>query len=183
MRRRAMLSLPHAAPLADAVATLRAGGPGDDVVPDLDPMDGGTGARILFLMEKPGPGAARTGFVSLDNDDQTAEAGWRFLRAAGFHRRDVAFWNTAPWWNGTIRFTAAERVRGLATLPAMLEHLPRLRVAVTVGRQAARAAPMLEGRGLRVLASAHPSPQVRAGNRALWDAIPGIWAEARKSLG
>ena len=32
--------------------------------------------------------------------------------------------------------------------------------------------------GLRLLESAHPSPQVRAGYRVLWDAIPGIWRQA-----
>ena len=181
-RRRAMLALPHIAPLAAGVDRIRAAGLPGDVVPDLDPLDGGAEARILFLMEKPGPGAARTGFVSRDNDDPTAEASWRFMQDAGLARGDVAVWNTAPWWNGTIRFTAAERARGLATLPAMLDLMPRLEAAVTVGRQAARAAPMLKGRGLRLYASAHPSPQVRAGNHALWRAIPAVWREAGESL-
>lgn len=181
-RRRAMLTLPHAAPLAREAERLRAVGGAGLAVPDVDPMDGGAGARILFLLEKPGPRAAE-GFVSQDNDDPTAEASWRFRRAAGLARRDVVFWNTAPWWNGTIRFTAAERARGLAELPAFLSLLPDLRAAVMVGRQAERARSLLEGRGLRLFASAHPSPQVRAGNRARWDAIPGVWAEAARTLG
>ena len=180
-RRRTMLGAPHAAPLAAEAERLRTVGGPDAVVPDVDPIDGGTGARILFLLEKPGPRAAE-GFVSQDNDDQTAEASWRFMRAAGLARRDVVIWNTAPWWNGTIKFTAAERARGLAELPAMLGLLPRLRTAVMVGRQAQRAAPLLEARGLELFSSAHPSPQVRAGNRAMWDAIPGVWAEAAKTL-
>ena len=177
-----MLSLPHVAPIAAAIERIRGVGAQGDTVPDVDPLDGGTGARILFLMEKPGPDAARTGFVSRDNDAQTAEASWRFLRAAGLDRREVLFWNTAPWWNGTIRFTAGERARGLATLPMMLDRLPGLEVAVTVGRQAERARPVLEARGLDCLVSAHPSPQVRAGNVARWRDIPLVWAEARKRL-
>ena len=31
---------------------------------------------------------------------------------------------------------------------------------------------------LRILESAHPSPKVRATQRAQWEAIPGLWAEA-----
>ena len=181
-RRRAMLGAAHMAPLADLARSLRAEGLPGDRVPDLDPLDGGTEARLLLLLEKPGPGAARSGFVSRDNDDQTAEATWHFLDAAGLARADVVLWNTVPWWNGTIRFTAAERARGLATLPRLLDLLPSLRAAVCVGRQAERARPLLEARGLHVLASAHPSPQVRAGNAARWRAIPDVWAQARTFL-
>ena len=85
-----------------------------------------------------------------------------------------------PWWNGSIAVTAAERAAGLLELPNALALLPRLHTAVLVGRTAARARPVLHStlRGLRVFESAHPSPQVRAGNRALWDAIPGIWRQA-----
>ncbi|MCK0165924.1 hypothetical protein MWU52_00015 [Jannaschia sp. S6380] len=47
-----------------------------------------------------------------------------FLRTAGLVRADVIFRNTVPWGNGTIAFTAAERVRGLQHLPAFLKLLP-----------------------------------------------------------
>ena len=178
-RRRAMLDAPRAAPLAAFAEGLRR--PGAHV-PDLDPMDGGIGARLLLLLEKPGPGTdpARggSGFVSFDNDDPTAVAGWRFARGAGIDRAGVAIWNTCPWWNGTIRFTAAERRAGLDALPAFLDLMPALRAAVCVGRQAERAAPMLRGRGLATFASAHPSPQVRAAARARWEEIPLVWREA-----
>ncbi|UWQ21251.1 uracil-DNA glycosylase [Jannaschia sp. W003] len=181
-RRRTLLGLSHAAPLARHAEKLRREGLPGDAVPDFDPLDGGTGARLLLLMEKPGPGAARTGFVSQDNPDPTAAAVRRFLGEAGIARADVAIWNTVPFWNGTIRFTAAERARGLAALPATLALLPRLRVTVMVGRQAERARGMLEGRGLHLATSAHPSGQVRAARPALWAAIPAIWAEAARSL-
>ena len=184
-RRRAMLGAPHVAPLAAYAAALRDRAPGAEV-PDVDPLDGGTGARVLFLLEKPGPktSPARggTGFVSRDNPDPTATASWHFLRAAGLARTDCVIWNACPWWNGTIRFTTAERRDGLAALPAFLDLLPALRVAVCVGRQAGRARGALEGRGLAVLESAHPSPQVRAANRAAWDAIPEVWARAAAAL-
>ena len=168
-------------PLAAYAARLRSR-PGV-AVPDFDPMDGGTAAQVLFLLEKPGPQAAPSpadggdaGFISRDNGGATAEALRRFMLEAGLPRRDTVIWNVIPWWNGSISVTAAERAAGLQELPHALALLPRLHTAVLVGRTAARARPAMQG--LRVLESAHPSPQVRAGNRALWDAIPGVWRQA-----
>lgn len=174
-RRRVMLSLPHMAPLAAYAAGLRRR-PSVEV-PDFDPLDGGVGAQILFLLEKPGPTAAQAAsFVSRDNASATAEAMHRFMLEARLPRTDTVIWNAVPWWNGTIRVTAAERAAGIQELCSLLALPPRLHTAVLVGRTAAQARPVLDG--LRLLESAHPSPQVRAGYRALWDAIPGIWRRA-----
>lgn len=180
-RRRAMLSTPHVAPLAAYAARLRLR-PGTDV-PDFDPLDGGVGARVLFLLEKPGPmtgpsrpGRVGSGFVSRDNDNPTAEATHRFMLEAGLPRRDTVIWNMVPWWNGTIAITPRERLDGAAELPNLMALLPRLHTAVLVGRTAARARPLLGG--LRLLESAHPSPQVRADYRSRWDEIPAIWRRA-----
>lgn len=167
------------APLAAYVAGLRRPGV---AVPDFDPLDGGTEAQVLFLLEKPGPQAVPSGagedagFISRDSHGGTAEALRRFMLEAGLPRRDTVIWNVIPWWNGSIAVTATERAAGLRELPHALALLPRLHTAVLVGRTAAWARPVLQR--LRILESAHPSPQVRAGNRALWDAIPGIWRQA-----
>jgi hypothetical protein len=48
-----MLDLPHIIPLAEYCRCLRAEGRG--TVPEFDPRDGGVAAKVLFLMEKPGP--------------------------------------------------------------------------------------------------------------------------------
>src|SRR5580700_5316391 len=83
-RRKAMLDLPHIAPLTAFAAKLRERGLME--VPDFDPLDGGIHARVLFLFEKPGPmtaaGGNRTGsgFISRNNDDATADAAFRFMR-------------------------------------------------------------------------------------------------------
>jgi uracil-DNA glycosylase len=157
------------------------------MVPDLDPCDGGTDARLLLLLEKPGPGAGRrdgdAGFVSFDNPSPTARAGRAFLREAGVPRGGVAIWNAVPWWNGTTRLTAAERRAGLDALDPFLALLPQLAAAVTVGRTAAAAGNRLAARGLAVFASAHPSPQVRAARPELWRAIPAVWREAAAAAG
>ena len=177
-----MLGELHMAPLAAYAASLRTRGE----VPDADPLDGGSEARLLMLLEKPGPktSPARggSGFVSADNADPTAAATWAFCREAGIARADRVIWNTVPWWNGTIVFTPAERRDGLVALPGWLDLLPRLEVVLLVGRQAQTARSLLEGRSLRVFASAHPSPQVRAANPEQWRAIPARWAEAAAVL-
>ena len=192
VQRRAMLTLPHAAPLAAYAARLRAAGPGmtapgrrvpdlqvpDLQVPDFDPLDGGTAARVLFVLEKPAPGIVPGGFVSRDNDTPTAQAIRGFMHQAGLPRVETVLWNLVPWWNGTTAITAAERLAGAQALRGLLPLLPRLDTAVLVGRTAGAARPMLDG--LRVLSSAHPSPQVRAGFRDRWDAIPEVWRQARR---
>src|SRR5687768_13788587 len=77
LARKLMLDLPHMAPLKAYAARLRR--PGIEV-PDFDPLDAGVRARVLFLLEKPGPMTAEhgkrtgSGFVSRNNDDSTAEA-------------------------------------------------------------------------------------------------------------
>lgn len=174
-RRRALLARPHMAPLATWAATLRATLPG---TPDLDPLDGGTEARVLLLLEKPGPQAARTGFVSRDNPSPTSAALRAFLHDSGLPREETAIWNAVPAWNGTIRLTAAELRDAARHLPGLLGLLPRLDTVILVGRHAARAEPLLPP-GLRVLRSAHPSPQVRAAFPDRWAAIPQVWSKAR----
>ena len=186
-QRRTLLTLPHVAPLTAYAVGLRAAGPGIQAlgvqaagfqVPDFDPLDGGAAARVLFVLEKPGPGIVLGGFVSRDNDTPTAEAIHAFMRQAGLPRAQTVLWNLVPWWNGTTAIIATERAAGLAALKALLPLLPRLDTAVLVGRTAGAARPLLGG--LRVLTSAHPSPQVRAGFRDRWDAIPEVWRQARR---
>jgi hypothetical protein len=89
-RRRAMLILPHMAPLVEYAAELRKRNGVE--APEFDPLDGGVDAQILFLFEKPGPMTARagrrigSGFISRNNDDRTAEATYKFMCQAGIPR-------------------------------------------------------------------------------------------------
>lgn len=151
--------------------------------PNFDPDDGGVCAEILFLFEKPGPQTDRTnggsGYISMDNDDPTAEATWRFMRQAGIERNRVISWNVIPGWNGTIKLTAQERNEGMAELRGLIDILlPQLKAVVLVGKQAQKAEHVLKDYPLQIYRSAHPSPKVRATNPALWAAIPDIWAKA-----
>ncbi len=141
----ALLSTPHHAPLSRFVQELRAHLHERHVdVPHLDPLGGGTDARVLYLLEAPGPKAARqhggSGFVSMDNNDPTAEALYHATLAAGLERRAVVTWNIVPWYVGTgtsIRAVRTDEVReGRAHLRTLIAHLPALRVVVTFGRPA-----------------------------------------------
>lgn len=151
-------------------------------VPDADPAGGGTWARALFLLEKPGPGTARdrTGLVSVQNDDPTAAAIHGFLARNRLPMHWCLFANAVPWWDGLIRVTAEQRRLGALALAELLGLLPELRAVVLVGGTAQRAwarSGVAMPAGARLWRSDHPSPQVRAAFRARWDAIPSCWPD------
>ena len=182
-----MLGLPHIEPLARFAADLRIRHSIE--VPDFDPLDGGTRARILFLKEKPGPmtsasrsGRVGSGFISRDNDDPTAESTFRFMDAAGIRREDTLMWNVVPGWNGTRKITKQELADGVAEVRNLIALLPNLEVVVLVGKKAAKAEPLLAGAGVAIFRSLHNSPLVRASKPAEWARIPEVWAEAARSL-
>jgi hypothetical protein len=180
-RRKAMLGELHILPLAEYVARLRKQGNGQ--VPDFDPMDGGLYARALFLFEKPGRMTAEaeggSGFISRNNDDPTAEATYKFMRAAVIHRKLTLLWNVIPWWNGTTDITAEELNEGVSSIKELISLLPYVRAVMLVGGKAQRARPLLENmedRRFKIFTSTHPSPIVRATRRDRWNAIASEWA-------
>jgi len=188
MARREALAVPHAAPLAAFAARLRhSTGRG---VPDADPADGGVRARLLLLLETPGPAIGLTGFVSRDNPAPTARNLRRFLAAAGLARSETLIWNAVPFviqvpGTGNRSPSRAEREAGLALLPALLELLPDLQVAVLAGRAAATAAPFLAAArpGLPVLRMPHPSPTYVCTSPAVPQRIAATLVEAAAILG
>ena len=177
-RRIALLKAPHMAPLEAHRRWLEETREG--LVPHADPLDGGTGARVLFLLEKPGRSTLPVRFVSRDNPTPTAHAIASFMAQAAIPREATLLWNAVPWWNGTARVTARERHDGasaLAELLAQLANLANLRTVVTVGATAA-AVYAASGCTLPAFASAHPSPNVRAAFPERWAAIPAVWHRA-----
>lgn len=145
-RRRFLLSEPHHLPLTTFVQLLREQLETRALdVPDLDPVGGGTSARILYLMEAPGARAVRSrggsGFVSMDNNDQTAQTVFQMTRQAGVDRASVLLWNIVSWYVGDeerIRAVRPEEVEeGRAHLRQLLHLLPELQVVITLGQPAA----------------------------------------------
>ncbi len=162
--KRAALTEPHMEPLATYVQQIRQDRPSENRIPDFDPDDGGVNAKVLFVLEAPGPKAIATGFVSRDNPDLTARNLKTYMTEAGISRRQSLIWNIVPWYIGagnTIRAASAADVRaGSVFLEQLLGLLPRLQVIVLLGRkaQAAFDKGKLTTR-LPVYPSAHPSPQ------------------------
>ncbi|WP_424347878.1 uracil-DNA glycosylase [Kocuria sp. CH-021] len=164
---------PHVAPLNALVRSWRSGG---RFVPWADPDGGGTGARVLVLMEAPGPAtvaAGERGFSSEDNPDPTARVFKALREESGLARGDYLRWNVVPWSlrdaDGRHRPPRAEDlVEAEPALRELVGSLPELRVVVTFG------APALTGmmrlltvedppRLLPVLGVPHPS--LRNGHR------------------
>jgi uracil-DNA glycosylase len=158
-----MRPLPHVAPISAPVRQIarETGRP----VPEADPADGGVHARMLLLLETPGPSHALTGRVSRDNPTPTAANLRRFLSEAAIAREDTLIWNAVPFVihlpGAANRAPRRDELRaGLGFLPRLLALLPHLRVAVLAGRTAGEAAPVLAAArpGLPVLRMPHPSP-------------------------
>lgn len=132
-------------------------------MPEPDPLDGGTGARLLLLLETPGPRG--TGFVSRDNPTGTAANLFRFLGEAGLARADTLIWNAVPWViHASGARNRAPRRREITEaapyLEPLLACLPHLSVIVLAGRVAGLSRPALEilRPGCPVIGVPHPSP-------------------------
>ncbi|HXK34084.1 MAG TPA: uracil-DNA glycosylase [Dehalococcoidia bacterium] len=146
-RKRTLMQAERIRPLSAFVDALRAEHP-HAWIPYVDPTEAGVEARILRLMEAPGPGAVAerggSGFVSADNDDPSALNSWTLLREAGIDRcHELISWNAVPWYVGTPTRIAHPSVADIRNaLPALvrfLDLLPHLRVVVLLGRKSQRA--------------------------------------------
>lgn len=186
-RRRALLASrpPHMVKLIDYVAKLRRQQPVWEV-PDFDPAGGGVEARALFLFEKPGPmtsAAKGSGFLSINNDDPTAAATYDFaLNQNGIPFHWCLFANVIPWWDGARKISSEQRLLSGNAIEALLHLLPALRAIVLVGGTAQRAwvgSRLQVPVGVKLWRSDHPSPLVRAMNRARWEAIPSSGPDRR----
>lgn len=163
--RQSLAGAAHVAALRPFLADLRAR---HGEVPDPDPLDGGAEARLLLLLETPGPRIRASMIVSRDNPSGTGRNLRAMLDTAGIARRDTLIWNVVPWIihrEGALNRapTRAELARGLGHLDALLAALPRLAVAVLAGRFAAQAGPAIAAArpDLPILAMPHPSPTIQ----------------------
>lgn len=142
--------------------------------PDFDPAEAGVAARLLFLAEAPGPmshtenGTRRpgTGFISVDNPDQTAVNCWTVRRNAGIGQDVALHWNIVPWYLGPAskKPDASELNAGAQALRSLLPLLPQLRVVVLAGLYAQNGwtKHMTTTSDLTVIRVPHPSPLAMA---------------------
>ncbi|MDF1704877.1 MAG: uracil-DNA glycosylase [Aeromicrobium sp.] len=170
--RRSRVDEPHVFALNALVRAWRAAVDEQRFVPWFDPDGPGVNARILVLMESPGPrtvAAGDLGFSTEDNDDPTAAALRAARASAGVARDGYVRWNVVPW--PTYDATGHRRpplVRDLEEArPALKElwaALPDLHVVVAVGMPALQGVMRLmtideTARVVPVLAVPHPSPR------------------------
>lgn len=154
----------HVAPLTNFVRALRARMGTEYGIPYFDPLDGGTRADCLFLLEAPGPKAIASQFISRDNPDETAKNIFLLCREAGIHRRRSVLWNVVPWYIGTGKKIRPANAGDLGVAaPALVELaalLPALHTVVLLGNKASIAkssiAELLPQ--VRVFSGPHPSP-------------------------
>lgn len=172
--RAALLTQPHVGGLVRLLEGMRKAKGSGYEIPDFDPLDGGTDAQVLFLLEAPGPKAIASGFVSRNNPDETAENFFLLNAEAGIDRRRTVIWNAVPWYIGSgtkIRPAKRDDVRGADEwLTELLAVLSQLRFVVLVGQKALHAQGVVrESRpDVEVMAMPHPSPMFinrASGNR------------------
>lgn len=83
-------------------------------VPSFDPAEAGVRARVLLVLEAPGPMTSTegkrsgSGFVSLDNDDRTATNAWQVRREVGLGEGDLS-WNMALRYLGPASVNSTQR--------------------------------------------------------------------------
>jgi uracil-DNA glycosylase len=139
------------------------------LVPQFDPSEAGTMATVLILFEAPGPMTNAdglrpgSGFISVDNNDATAENLWR-ARTDARLIEGVLCWNIVPWYLGVAsrKPTTAELKEGGAALQSLLALLPDLHTVVASGRYAQRGWREFARPGssiaVRTIETWHPSP-------------------------
>jgi Uracil DNA glycosylase superfamily len=172
---------PHVAPINAFIDGLMAS-PGRTGVPYVAPVYGGVNARVLFVARDPGPKTQRdhggSGFLSLENDDPSAERFAALLNGAGIPVDETLPWNAYPWYINH-QPNAAQLDDGVEPLHRLLGLLPRLRVVVLHGGSAQDGWKRLKRRypgladGLEVVETYHTSnqafigpPEVRAARMA-----------------
>lgn len=171
--KRARLDDPHVGSLNAMVREINRHRADDHAAPWFDPADGGTDADVLLLLECPGPRASAhkgSGFVSADNDDQTAENIVTLLHEAQLDRSRIVIWNVVPWYlpstdgRSTKNASSADIVESGPWLERLVSQLPNLKLVVPMGTPALSGwMRYLTGSPQRplwpTLAVPHPSPQ------------------------
>ncbi|MDR9945321.1 uracil-DNA glycosylase [Enterobacter sichuanensis] len=182
LARKGLLTAPHMLPLTAYAESLRERLGNNVFVPDFDPLDGGINAEFIFLFEKPGPQTdirnGGSGFISRDNNDETAKSVFDFMRQIGLERSRTLLWNTIPAWDNSRAFKGFHVRDGIKFLDELLPLLSNLKTIILVGKQAQKARKRLKVCGYDVAESYHPSPLVKARYRQRWEQIPAAWEEA-----
>ena len=137
--------------------------------PYIPPACGGVDALALSISRDPGPKAGGTkgsGFLSVENNDASAERMGQFLAQAGIDYAQVVPWNAYPWYINSDPTTDQLRT-GVEPLRHLIGLMPRLRVVIAHGTAADKGwklfpkqnLDLIERRGIVWLSTYHTSRQ------------------------
>jgi uracil-DNA glycosylase len=159
-----MLFENHIAPLTKFVYLIRTEKGDQYSIPFFDPLDGGINAKILFLLEAPGPNAVKSGFISRNNPDETAKNMFQILEDVGIPRNETILWNIVPWYIGNIEkirpANTKDITQGWYYLKRLIQLLPYVDTIVLVGRKSQKIKKQIvkEYTNLKIIECFHPSP-------------------------
>lgn len=146
-QKRARLHEPHVTSLNNWVDELNSMREPKKFVPFFDPDGGGTDARILVLLECPGPQSSvhkGSGIISADNNDRTAANFFELREEAHLDRTQLVMWNIVPWYlpssdgKQTRNASDTDLRHARPYLDELLALLPRLELVLLVGVRAAQ---------------------------------------------
>jgi hypothetical protein len=169
---------PRVAPLNAFVDQLRIRRGG--TIPYIDPDWAGIDAKILFVLLRPGPRAAESGLLSIENHDLTARYMLELLSEAAIPIDASAVWNIVPWYGPrSERVSSHDIAEGILYLNELIPLLPRLRSLVLIGRDAQSAEPSLKmPSDVRVFRAPHTSPSNLHTNPGQRDIALGAYRDA-----
>jgi hypothetical protein len=148
-------------------------------VPYVAPLYGGVDAKLLSVLRDPGPKTregAGSGFICMENDDQTAEALCNHYAQAGIPACDIVPWNSYPWYINKAPSVVQLRA-GAETIAHLLEILKEVRVVMLHGGDAHRVWDYVPAvRTMHVIKTFHPSSQ------AFIHKDPQVIAERRRHI-
>lgn len=157
---------PHVAPINAFVDSIR-DRDGRGWAPYVPPHHGGVDARVISVLRDPGPATqlgVGSGFISVENDDPTAERMARLFDRFGIPARVVLPWNAYPWYINAAPNAAQSKAGALVSLE-LLELTTDVDVVLLQSRDAEKAwrravalEPLLDQR-FSVHATIHPGRQ------------------------
>lgn len=131
---------PHIAPINAFVDSIR-DRDGRGWVPYVPPLHGGIDARVISILRDPGPATllgTGSGFISVENDDPTAERMAQLFDRYGIPVRTVLPWNAYPWYIDAAP-SAQQSKAGAGVLVELLKLTLEVEVVLLQGRDAEKA--------------------------------------------
>lgn len=174
----------HIAPINRLVDSLKDTQHGE--VPYVAPIYGGINASLLSVLRDPGPMTQKrvgSGFLSIENDDATAETIYHYFSDVGIYASEIVPWNVYPWYINRAP-KASELNEGVQPLFELIALLPKLRVIMLHGGSAhdgwrrliKRHPNLVKERGLHMIATYHTSRQ------AFWHRDPTVREKRKEHL-